>query len=215
MLTKEWKWSDMAEDIIDPGRLSRAEKVKVSHLDISETNCCGTFFGSKGNIYLATLDSCDCPDFAIKHGTIPCKHILRLAMEAGIINRNGRTPEQQNQSDLNNLRYKLANAYGFYYLLDDPIISDAEYDMLKKQLYELQPRKDNVKPAQSVLYDSVIKYLSDNGLDYIDKTSSGGSLYFFNEQAAMQFKEKGYAVRYAPAGTKSTSGKAAWYITFK
>lgn len=212
MSSFDWKWP---AESIDARRIERASEVKIGHLEISENVCRGVFIGGKGNLYTATLDVCDCPDFAQRHGAFPCKHILRLAMEAGIINKIGNTPDQQAKADMDFLRYKLAVAYGFYYLLDDPMMSDQEYDRLKQRFVSLGGLNSQAKPVQTVLRDEVIKYLNDNGLEYIDKTSSGGSLYFFHEQAAERLEENGYAVRYAQNGARSTSGKPAWYINFK
>ena len=132
----KWIWESEAPK--DAGRLKRAAKVKVDSLTINENECTGVFIGSEGTIYHTGLDTCSCPDFAIKQGYIPCKHILRLAMEAGIINENGNTPQQQRLADIQSLRYQIATAYGFYYCFDDPMISDKKYDELKAQLSKLQ-----------------------------------------------------------------------------
>ena len=130
-----WTWE---RNTLDPGRVARAAKVKVVELAITDDECSGVFIGSEGTIYHATLQECDCPDFAVKHGSIPCKHILRLAMEAGIISKNGNTPEQQKKADIDSLRQQIASAYGFYHFFKSPIMSDKKYDQLKKDLQELE-----------------------------------------------------------------------------
>ena len=45
-------------------------------------------YGSNGEVYDVTLDSCTCDDF--KHRHIPCKHMLKLALEVGLLSPNGR-----------------------------------------------------------------------------------------------------------------------------
>ena len=103
---------------------------------------------------------------------------------------------------------------GNRYFISLPDKEKDKRNRLKKKVFSIQP-EIMAKSASSVLHDSVIKYLADNGLDYIDKTSNGGGIYFFNEQAANHLIEKGYGVRFAASGTRSTSGRPAWYITFK
>lgn len=205
-----WKWP---AESIDAGRLERAIKVKTAHLEISDNVCHGTFIGSKGYMYTATLASCDCPDYSLNHGRIPCKHILRLAIEAGIIEKNGKTPEQQKKADINSMRLTLAVAYGMYYLFDDPYISDSEYDQLKQNLIDMGELK--TADEQIPNRESATDYLKNNNVEYIDKTLSGGGLYFFDEHVADELKAMGYNVRYAQNGTRSTVGKAAYYIKFK
>lgn len=133
-----WIWESEAPK--DEGRIKRAAKVKVDSLSINENECKGVFIGSEGTIYQTDLETCSCPDFAIKQGNIPCKHILRLAMEAGIINANGNTPQQQRLADIAALRQQIASAYGFYYHFDSPIMPDKKYDELKSRLADLEAK---------------------------------------------------------------------------
>ena len=133
-----WLWESEAPK--DEGRLKRAAKVKVDHLTITEDECSAVFIGSEGTPYATTLEACSCPDFALKHGTIPCKHILRLAMEARIINANGNTPAQQLAADREALRSQIAAAYGYYYHFHAPVMSDQAYDKLKDQLSKVEAR---------------------------------------------------------------------------
>lgn len=81
--------------------------------------------------YSATLDRCGCTYYRTKGG--PCKHMVRLAMELGEITPDGITFERQAESDFKDLCDALALAYGYYHLLHDPIMSDSDYDMLRKQ----------------------------------------------------------------------------------
>lgn len=133
-----WLWKDREPDSIDPGRLERAKKLKILEISTQIDACSATFQGSKENQYITSLAMCSCPDFAIRQGKEPCKHIIRLAMEAGVINACGNTPDQQRKSDFLRLHDELALAYGNFYLFDDPMISDREYDEKKRRYLELK-----------------------------------------------------------------------------
>lgn len=124
-----WEWGQA-----EAGRAARALKVKVVSMDLNSDDPSAVFAGSSGAEYTCTLDDCTCPDFAInerKGLRQPCKHITRLAMEAGILNREGRTVQQQHAVDLDDLEHRLALYAWHYYVLDSPDIPDKEYDSLK------------------------------------------------------------------------------------
>ena len=111
-----------------------------SKLDLNVDSPSGLASGSGKEDYVVTLNSCTCKDFVVSQGkgeAIPCKHILALAMKAGIVNENGKTPAQQRIADIESLRSRIAAAYGFYHLFSDPIMSDPEYDRAKEKLAEL------------------------------------------------------------------------------
>lgn len=132
----EWIWN-----ISDEGRVKRARSVKFSEIDLTPDHPSGRAIGSASEDYYVTLDSCTCADFTIserKGVSAPCKHMIALAMKAGIINENGNTSAQQRAEDIESLRFRVAAAYGFYHLFSDPIMSDPEYDLAKKKLVELQ-----------------------------------------------------------------------------
>ena len=57
-----------------------------------------------------------------------------------------------------------------------------------------------------------VRLLQEWNIPFIDMTPRGGRLYFFDPEAARELKERGYGVRYAPNGSKSTGNKPAWYI---
>ncbi len=63
--------------------------------------------------------------------------------------------------------------------------------------------------------DSPILYLQKHALEYVDMTDRGGSLYFFDAEAAAHFKQQGYHVAYAQNGTKNTENRPCWYINPK
>lgn len=134
-----WLWKDFEPDSLDSRRLDNAKKLKILEINTQPDVCSATFQGSKGNQYITSLTMCTCKDFAINNKRKePCKHIIRLAMEAGVINSSGNTPDQQRKSDFMRLRDELAFAYGNFYLFDDPMISDREYDEKKRRYLELK-----------------------------------------------------------------------------
>lgn len=138
-----WTWEP-----VDAGRANRALKVKVSSLELSSDDPCATFIGSSGTEYTCTLDDCTCPDFAInerKGNRQPCKHIIRLAMELGILNKEGRTAGQQLEKDISDLEQKLAIYAWHYYVLDVPDVSDKEYDNLKSEYLNLIKSVSNMR----------------------------------------------------------------------
>ena len=71
-----------------------------------------------------------------------------------------------------------------------------------------------IAPMAKVLCRELIRHFDEEGIEYVDKTASGGGLYFFSEAEAGSLKEKGYPVGYAENGTKGTGHRPAWYIKF-
>lgn len=74
---------------------------------------------------------------------------------------------------------------------------------------------DMIESKAKLMYDAIVRHFTDDGIEYIDKTEKGGSLYFFDERVAEELQTKGYSVRFTEKGTKGTEHRAAWYITFK
>lgn len=76
----------------------------------------------------------------------------------------------------------------------------------------------NAKQESSAMMDAISEielvrsFLAMRSLEYIDKTSSGGGLYFFDEKAADEIKAKGIKLAYAANGSRSTGYRPAWYI---
>lgn len=60
----------------------------------------------------------------------------------------------------------------------------------------------------------LIDHMIESGLKYIDKTSQGGSLYFFDRDTAAELESKGYTVNYAEKGSRSTRNRPAWYVSY-
>lgn len=71
-----------------------------------------------------------------------------------------------------------------------------------------------IAPMTKVLCRELIRHFDEEGIEYVDKTASGGGLYFFSEEEAGSLQEKGYPVGYAENGTKGTGHRPAWYIKF-
>lgn len=89
------------------------------------------------NGHTANLDECDCQDFIkSKGGVHACKHMIRLAIELGVINKSGNTPEQQYAADKHEYRNVIAMAYGRYHLFHEPLMTDEEYDKMKAEYKE-------------------------------------------------------------------------------
>ena len=130
----QWNWPT-----VDAGRADRAKKEKIISKDLNADNPSLIIKGSGGE-YRATLSHCTCKDFSInanKGEPIACKHMVRLAMELGILNANGLTADEQRQVDISNLETRLALYAWHYYVLNSPDVSDKEYDALKTQYLDL------------------------------------------------------------------------------
>ena len=73
---------------------------------------------------------------------------------------------------------------------------------------------DDLPRTASILSvcDTARQMLKGRNLEYVDKTSAGGALYFFSSEIADELKQKGFAGSYAPNGTKGTAHRAAWFV---
>lgn len=202
-----WNWPE-----IDKKKVERAKSVKILTLD--KENCALECIGSGGEIYQVSLSSCTCTDFARKHDA--CKHMIRLAMELGILNESGNTMEQQREVDLFIAKHDLAYWFGCYYLFNSPVVSDDEYDALKRKLKDEYgvsfPDFTEYSNVQNDSFASVRIFLDSQNYEYIDKTAQGGCLYIFDEKAVDVIKAMGLAVSYAAEGTRSTKHRPAWYV---
>lgn len=130
-----WNWPT-----VDAGRAERAHKLKFISMNTEAAEPNAVFKGSGGE-YSSTLTGCTCPDFSIninKRKPQACKHMVRLAMECGILNENGLTPDEQRQVDIQNLEMELALYAWHYYVLDTPDVSDKEYDYLKAKYLDMR-----------------------------------------------------------------------------
>ena len=64
--------------------------------------------------------------------------------------------------------------------------------------------------------DSTIKYLQDNGVPFVDKRSSGGSLWLLGKKQELksiiqELTSQGMTFTYAATGSKATKGRPGWY----
>ncbi|MBP3541854.1 MAG: SWIM zinc finger family protein [Clostridia bacterium] len=207
-----WSW-DIGDDV---QKLERAKKVKIDVID--RKNNRGKFIGSSGEIYRTNLLECTCVDFSIKKTF--CKHMLRLAIELGVVNRYGRTPEQQQTVDLTNEKNTLALSYGYFYLFGTELLSDEEYDSLKTKLsQEIIVRNNQPKNAQDDHFHSFsclqdfIKALDEKQIPYLDKRSVGGSLWIKmgvadNFVSKVKIAGKKMLVANSP---RTFNGEPGWY----
>jgi predicted nucleic acid-binding Zn finger protein len=135
----EWKWGS-----VDEGRAARALKVKLSSVDLSADPPSAVCVGSAAAPYVCTLDSCTCKDFTVqaaKGSPAPCKHIIRLAMDLNLLDRQGRTAAQRADEEFASLESRLAMHAWRYYVLHSPDIPDSEYDSMKSRYLDLLQRR--------------------------------------------------------------------------
>lgn len=59
---------------------------------------------------------------------------------------------------------------------------------------------------------TALRILQEHNEEYVDKTSSGGALYFYSDSIAEELKGSGLAVSFAPNGTKGTGHRPAWFV---
>lgn len=85
----------------------------------------------------------------------------------------------------------------------------------KKKAPRRKAEKPMIEPKPKLLHDAMIHHFDEEGIEYVDKTSAGGSLYFFAEAVANDLTTKGYQVHFAENGTKGTGHRPAWYIRFQ
>lgn len=91
----------------------------------------------------------------------------------------------------------------------------ASFQPKEKKAPRRKVEKPMIEPKPKLLHDAVIRHFDEEGIEYVDKTSAGGSLYFFAEAAANDLTAKGYQVHFAENGTKGTGHRPAWYIRFQ
>ena len=69
-----------------------------------------------------------------------------------------------------------------------------------------------ITKRDKLVHDAIVKHLMDEGAEYIDMTHKGGGLYFFSDSIAEDLINKGYNISFAEKGSRSTSGRPAWYL---
>ena len=128
----KWNWE------IRESSLKKAVKYQSADiLSIDKNKPLIVIKGSKKDAHTANLEECDCTDFRMVQGGVhACKHMIRLAIELGIINKSGNTPKQQYAADKQECRDAIAMAYGRYHLFHEPLMTDEEYDKMKAEYKE-------------------------------------------------------------------------------
>lgn len=76
-------------EMVTENRHKSALAKEMTPVRVDKENCTAFFTGSEGNIYSTSMEQCSCPDFAINGFGQPCKHMIRLAMELGVIPSTG------------------------------------------------------------------------------------------------------------------------------
>lgn len=120
------------------------------------------------------------------------------------------------------IEYKQGSVY--FVVLSDAVTTKyprsrcAEQDLAKekprpKRAEAKEETEDSMIAASTkLIYKELIRHFGEEGIEYVDKTASGGSLYFFSDTEAENLKSKDYHVFYAEKGTKGTEHRPAWYI---
>ena len=91
-------------------------------------------------------------------------------------------------------------------------VSLSDKEAAKKQNQTEKEEQKMIASSDKLVHDAIVKHLMDEGVEYIDMTHKGGGLYFFSERVAEELKGKGYNIGYAEKGSRSTSGRPAWYL---
>lgn len=125
-------------DHIKPARVTAA---KTAHLVSVDKDAQTAVFLSSDNLshYETSLSRCDCTYFISKYDL--CKHMVRLAMELGVVNSEGRTPRAQYEYDYSRLRNQIALAYGYAKYFEEPIMSERAFESAVNEYRELLSHK--------------------------------------------------------------------------
>lgn len=154
-------------------------------------------------VYYTTTESCTCPVFCA--GSEPCKHMVKLASALGLYNIkvNAKVEKETPFSK----RTKIPAAE-----LDECEDVKEDESFIAEDVTEEDSEDSMIASRTKLLYRELIQHFDEEGIDYVDKTVSGGSLYFFSDTEAESLKKKGYPVMFAEKGTKGTDHRPAWYI---
>lgn len=80
------QWNDdIHDDFEQVKRIEAGKKLTKNIAEINKDEEWVVIQGSSDEPYKATLHECTCPDFAIRQGAFPCKHIYCLAWELGLL----------------------------------------------------------------------------------------------------------------------------------
>lgn len=225
----KWEWGSVTRK-----RYAAAMKTKPEEMTITDDECYGKFEGSEGEIYKTDLNACGCKSFAIGHGRYPCKHMIRLAIEANLINQSNIEPdeavhtakEKPHQINLDDAVQKakddkavkdiVALAYGYYHLYGEKLIPDESYDLFKTYLESIITIKPKEKEVNKRFLSSLFDFLLSNHIPFEDKRVKGGSLWILsNDQtdallSSCIFRTQAFR---RVNSSKYFGGRPAWYLT--
>ncbi len=152
------------------------------------------------------------------HGTVQRSHLLKTHFD-GFVTGEITACYKGLLKEHAVIEYKQGSVY--FVVLSDAAAK--KYSPAKKT--NQKPTKENSQPAEGaekehgmiasrtrLLYRELLRHFDEEGIEYVDKTVSGGGLYFFSETEAENLRMKDYPVFFAEKGTKGTGHRPAWYI---
>lgn len=176
-----WTWKN--EDI-DESRFNRIAEIEPSKIDRDNLTA---MFNGKNGVFCCTLASCECQDFRMRlRGKGPCKHILLLGVELGAYD-----PEKlKRYFEGKKVADQLSLAYGKYHLFHDPIMSNDDYDAMKREWSDILPKRQQttkeVAEGESIDMDKadIVRLLKEHNIRYTDRMGNGGCFWIEkNEQS--------------------------------
>ena len=189
-----WEWDSVKSDA---GMLKKAKEVKILSLKMDDNDLYATFQGEKGEEYTTTLDDCSCPQKSRFKPAQACKHMVRLAMEVGVLDANGRTEQERFEDEVNDLETDLAKWAWYYYQLKKPLVTDAIYTASKRKYFEMlgdaAPKLSDppqvAAPASDILMrdmgkGEIVALLEKHHIAYVDRVDVSGCLWIENTDPA-------------------------------
>ena len=125
---------------LEIGRVRRSKTVKL--INVNEDATYAECKGSGKEPYIITDESCTCTD-CVKTWHV-CKHMIALAALRGDIDVDAIIEEDDVINDTQACVNRLGAAFAAYYLFKAPIMSDDEYDELKKEFLELKEKYESI-----------------------------------------------------------------------
>lgn len=177
----KWVWENKD---IDEDRFDRIKEIEPIQIDQEKTFAS---FQGKNGIFCCSFAQCECQDFRMRlRGKSPCKHILYLGAELGAYD----PVALKRYFDGKRAIDRLSLAYGRYYLFNDPVMSNEEYDAMKQEWLDLIPEKESQpkidSDVDSVDMDrlSMENLLKEHNIRFVDRMGSGGCFWIEkNEQS--------------------------------
>lgn len=169
-----------------------------------ELRHCKFLSKSREAVYYTTLESCTCPMFS--PNSEPCKHMVKLADALGFYTIKVRALVEQDPPFIKKVTKPDE--------ISPVRIVSQETKINNPVRTEEKEEKENsmIASRTKLLYRELIRHFDEEGIEYVDKTTNGGSLYFFSEAEAENLRKKDYPVFFTENGTKGTGHRPAWYI---